>query len=63
MHFGGFLTSKNFFNELCWGKVMITCPRHIQGKREESKRLRGEGDQIEFIDLRLERWQVEGLGN
>ena len=26
-----------------------------QGKKEESERLRGEGDQIKFIDLRLER--------
>ena len=30
-------------------------------KREESKRLRGERDQIKFIDLRFERWQVVGL--
>ena len=30
-------------------------------KKEESKRLRGERDQIEFIDLRFERWQVVGL--
>ena len=27
-------------------------------KEEESKRLRGERGQIEFIDLRFERWQV-----
>ena len=27
-----------------------------QKKKEESKRLRGERDQIKFIDLRLERW-------
>ena len=26
--------------------------------KEESKRLRGERDQIKFIDLRFERWQV-----
>ena len=25
-------------------------------------RLRGEGDEIKFIDLRFERWQVVGLG-
>ena len=30
-------------------------------KEEESKRLRGERDQIKFIDLRFERWQVVGL--
>ena len=29
-----------------------------QRKEEESERLRGERDQIKFIDLRLERWQV-----
>ena len=32
-----------------------------QRKKEESIRLRGEGDQIKFIDLRFERWQVVGL--
>ena len=29
-----------------------------QRKKEESKKLRGEKDQIKFIDLRFERWQV-----
>ena len=29
-----------------------------QRKKEESERLRGEGDQIKFVDLRFERWQV-----
>ena len=29
-----------------------------QRKREESKRLRRERDQIKFNDLRFERWQV-----
>ena len=27
-------------------------------KKEESERLRGERDQIKFIDLGFERWQV-----
>ena len=27
-------------------------------KKEESERLRGERDQMKFIDLRFERWQV-----
>ena len=31
-------------------------------KKEESQQLRGERDQIKFIDLRFERWQVVGLG-
>ena len=30
-------------------------------KKEESGRLRGERDQIKFIDLRCTRWQVVGL--
>ena len=29
-----------------------------QRKKEESEKLRGERDQIKFIDLRSERWQV-----
>ena len=29
-----------------------------QGKKEESKRLTGERDQIKFTDFRFERWQV-----
>ena len=29
-----------------------------QRKNEESERLRGEKDQIKFIDLRFEGWQV-----
>ena len=30
-------------------------------KKEESKKLGGERDQIKFIDLRFERWQVVGF--
>ena len=33
-----------------------------QRKKEEGK-LRGEGDQIKFIDLRFERWQVVRFRN
>ena len=29
-----------------------------QSKKEESERLRGKRDQIKFIDLGFERWQV-----
>ena len=32
-----------------------------QRKKEENERLRGEGDQIKFTDLRFERWQVAGF--
>ena len=35
--------------------------RPQQWKKEESDRLRGERDQIKFIDLGFERWQVVRL--
>ena len=47
-----------FSNELCWGKAMVAYTKLQQGKKEESERLRGERDQIKFIDLRFEGWQV-----
>ena len=34
-------------------------PQHR--RKEESEQLRGERDQIKFIDLRFERWEVVGL--
>ena len=40
---------------------MVAYTKPQQRKKEESKRLRGEGDQIKFIDLRFERWQFVGL--
>ena len=40
---------------------MLTHTMPQQRKKEESERLRGEGDQIKFIDLRVERWHVVGL--
>ena len=39
--------------------VAYTTPQ--QRKKEECEKLRGERDQIKFIDLRFERWQVIGL--
>ena len=30
-------------------------------KKERSERLRGKRDQIKFVDLGFERWQVVGL--
>ena len=44
-------------------KAMVAYTKPQQVNKEESERLRGEGDQIEFIDLRFERWQVVGLRN
>ena len=46
------------FSELFLGKAMVAHTRPQQGKKEESERIRGERDQITFIDLRFERWQV-----
>ena len=46
------------FSELCWGKAMVANTMPQQRKKEESERLRGERDQIKFIDLGFERWQV-----
>ena len=40
---------------------MVACIKPQQRKKEESERLRGERDQIKFIDLRFERRQVVGL--
>ena len=40
---------------------MVAYTKLKQRKKEESKRLRGEGDLIKCIDLRFERWQVVGL--
>ena len=37
---------------------MVTYTKPQQRKREESERLRGERDQIKFIGLIFERWQV-----
>ena len=39
---------------------MVAYTKPQQRKKEESERLR-ERDQIKFIDLRFERWQVVGL--
>ena len=40
---------------------MVGYTKPQQRKKEESKRLRGEGDQIKSIDLRFDRWQVVGF--
>ena len=50
-------------SEFSLGKAMMayTKPYSQQWKKEEDERLRGEGDQIKFIDFRYERWQVVGF--
>ena len=37
---------------------MVAYTKPQQWKKEESERLRGGRDQIKFIDLGFERWQV-----
>ena len=37
---------------------MVAYTKSQQRKKKKKERLRGEGDQVEFIDLRFERWQV-----
>ena len=45
-----------FFSESCWGNAMVVYTKPRPRKKEESEQLRGERDQIKFIDLRFERW-------
>ena len=40
---------------------MVAYTKPQQRKKEESKWLRGERDQVKFSDLRFERWQVVGF--
>ena len=40
---------------------MVAYTKPQQRKKEESERLREERDQIKFIPLRFERWQVVGF--
>ena len=40
---------------------MVAYTKLQQLRKEESERLNGKGDQIKFIDLRFERWQVVGF--
>ena len=40
---------------------MVAYTKPQQRRKEESEKLRGEGDQIKFIDLGFERWQFVGF--
>ena len=44
------------FSELCRGKAMVAYTKLQQRKKEENKQLRGERDQIKFIDPRFGIW-------
>ena len=37
---------------------MVAYTKPQRGKKEESKMLRAERNQIKFIDLKFERWQI-----
>ena len=41
---------------------MVAYAKPQKWMKEESERLRGEGDQVKFVDLRFERWPVVGFG-
>ena len=41
---------------------MVAYTELQQTKKEESERLRGEIDQINFIDLRFKRWRLQDSG-
>ena len=53
--FSSIVTSKqifqHFFSESCSGKAMLAYTEPQRRKKEESEGLRGERDQIKFIDL------------
>ena len=40
---------------------MVAYTKPQRRKKEESERLRGEIDSINFIDLRFKRWQLAGF--
>ena len=40
---------------------MVAYTKPQQREKEDSKRLRGEGDRSKFVNLRFERWQVVGF--
>ena len=43
------------------GKATVADTKPHKGKKEDSERLREERDQLKFVDLRFERWQVVRL--
>ena len=40
----------------CWGKATMAYTKPQQREKEGSEKLRGERDQIKFIDPRFKRW-------
>ena len=51
------------FGKSRWEKAMLANTKPQKWKKEEIERwLRGERDQIQFTDVKFERWQVLGFG-
>ena len=54
----------SFFSELCWGKALGGLYNaSTKEERRKQKTKRRERDQIKFIDLGFERWQVVRFRN
>lgn len=52
----------SFFNELDWGKAMVTCSKSQQRKKGEGQMLSGEtGRPDQDFDRRLYRAQIVGF--
>ena len=51
----------HIFGDLLWRKAMAAYAKPQKMKKGKSERLRGEGDQIKFIDLGFERVQAVGF--
>ena len=51
-------TLYSFFGDQCWGKAMVAYTKPQQRKKEKIAMVKEERDQIKFIDLGFERWQV-----
>ena len=52
---------KLLLSGLCRGKATVAYKKPQRRKKEESKRLRRERDQIKVIDIRFKRVQVAGF--
>ena len=51
-----------FFSQLCWGEAMAANTKPQKLKKEDSKRLRGERDQINLLILYLKEGKLWDSG-
>ena len=56
------ITNAFFSSVLCWGKATVAYTKPQQRKKEGSERLRGERDQIKFIDLGFKDSKLQDSG-